>query len=340
MNDREKAYKLAHEFIPVFACIECHLAANLDMTAHNGSHPIINRNEVEGEGGYFTVHPASWDNDDQLVAKSLKQHCADPNFAYLEGHFHRAVTNLNVPHMIHLKYLYIDNDVVNLIMPRYSANLKSFLEKNLKDMNADKAIEISRDIEAENILIDEQKHVYLADYGTCQHGTENHTIVGSVPFPPDINALMNRDHLQTYLGSAVDVYLLGGLMFVCAPNENYIPASDANPEQVQRLDRHKVPESYCQLILRCLHKDWKKRSTAKEIVDELDSIAMKLCMICQEKPRFLRCFPCQHKTMCEECYAKLLQQNNEVSCIICRQAVTAVQDDNNSNTFFITDERR
>ncbi|CAF1592531.1 unnamed protein product, partial [Adineta ricciae] len=356
MNDREKAYKLAHEFIPAFARIECHLAANLDMATHNGSHPIINRNEVEGEGGYFTVHPASWDNDDQLVAKSLKQHCTDPNFAYLEGHFHRAVTNLNVPHIIHLKYLFIDNDVVNLIMPRYSANLKSFLEKNMKDMNADKAIEISRnvasviahmhaydlvhrDIKAENILIDEQEHVYLADYGTCQHGTENHTIVGTVPFPPDINALMtlqssssNRDHLQTYQGSAVDVYLLGGLMFVCAPKENYSPASDANPEQVKRLDRHKVPESYCQLILRCLHKDWKKRPTAKEIVDELDSIAKELCMICQEKPRFRRCLPCQHKTMCEECYAKLLQQNNEVSCIICRQAVTAVQDDNNSNT--------
>ncbi|CAF1428746.1 unnamed protein product [Adineta ricciae] len=104
-------------------------------------------------------------------------------------------------------------------MPRYSTSLRSFLEKkNLRGINADKAIEISRntasviaymhtydlvhrDIEVENILIDEYDLVYLADF--------------------DITVLMSStasnsssDRLQSYKDSAIDVYLLGVLMFV------------------------------------------------------------------------------------------------------------------------------
>jgi serine/threonine protein kinase len=123
---------------------------------------------------------------------------------------------------------------------------------------------------------------------------------------------------------------------VCAPKENYIPASSINSEQVQRLDRRKVPESFCQLILRCLEKDCKKRPTAKEIVDELDSILKFLCMICQEAPRFVRCLPCGHKTTCVECHAQLRQQSGELLCIICKQVIIDVQEDNNANTFFST----
>ncbi|CAF1479190.1 unnamed protein product [Adineta ricciae] len=120
-------------------------------------------------------------------------------------------------------------------MPRYSTSLRSFLEKkNLRGINADKAIEISRntasviaymhtydlvhrDIEVENILIDEYDLVYLADF--------------------DITVLMSStasnsssDRLQSYKDSAIDVYLLGVLMFVGVPKENYIPASNLNVE--------------------------------------------------------------------------------------------------------------
>lgn len=158
--------------------------------------------------------------------------------------------------------------------------------------------------------------------------------------PPDISALISlrsshssTDRLQCYQGSAVDAYLLGLLMFVCAPKEYYVPASSISPEQVQRLDRRKVPESYCQLILRCLDKEWKKRPTAKEVVNELDSISKHLCTICQDVPRFLRCLPCGHKTTCVECHAQYQQQSSEVLCIVCRQVVTSVQDDNNANAF-------
>jgi serine/threonine protein kinase len=230
----------------------------------------------------------------------------------------------------------------------------------MKGMTADKAIEISRniasviahmhsydlvhrDIKPENILMDEHEQVYLADFGTCQHGTENHTITGSLPLPPDIAALASSmssnssaDRLQSYNGSAVDVYLLGILMFVCAPKENYMPPSTINSEQVQRLDRQKVPESYCELILRCLDTNSKKRPATKEIIDELDLIAKSLCMICQKAPRFVRCLPCQHKTTCLQCHQQLQQRSDQLICILCQQVITHVQQDNDTNTFFVT----
>ena len=104
IQERQKAYELARSFVPKFARIECHLEANLNLAAHHGSHPVVKHNEVLGTGGFFTVHPASWDDDRGLVAKRLQDKIKDHNVAYLEAHFHRTVTKLDISHMIPLKY--------------------------------------------------------------------------------------------------------------------------------------------------------------------------------------------------------------------------------------------
>ncbi|CAF1233280.1 unnamed protein product [Didymodactylos carnosus] len=83
----------------------------------------------------------------------------------------------------------------------------------------------------------------------------------------------SSDRQYSYEGTAVDVYLLGVLMFMCAPKDVYIPPSNSIIEQVDQLDRKKVSENYCALIVRCLVKDSKLRPIAQEIVDKLDKLA-------------------------------------------------------------------
>ncbi|CAF1076441.1 unnamed protein product [Didymodactylos carnosus] len=361
IEDRHRAYELARSYAPNFARIECRLEANLNLATHHGSRPVIDRQEVLGTGGFFTVHPASWDTEHRLVAKILRDHGINQDLAYLEAHFHRTVSNLNILHVTPLKYLYEENDSsLYLLLPRYPTDLHSFLVTHMGQVTADKAIKIShdiaiaiahmhaydlvhRDIKVQNILIDEQEQVYLADFGTCQHGTENITFVGSRPVAPEITTTpsstavsSSSDRQYSYQGTTVDVYLLGMIMYACAPKDIYIPPSDITFDQLHLLDRRRVPQRYCQLIGRCLNRDSKQRPTAKEIVDELDAMAEQLCLICQEAPRIARCEPCGHKTMCVVCLTQIQQRSAQPKCIICKQVFTSVREDDDTNTFFAT----
>ena len=143
---------------------------------------------------------------------------------------------------------------------------------------------VHRDIKVQNILMDDNEEVYLADFGTCQCGTENSTIVGTYPLPPEITDLKeltssssSSKWQHSYEGKATDVDLLGRLMFACSPKDRYVPESETIIEDVRQLDRNKVPESYCQLIVHCLQKDAEKRPTSKDIVHELDGMTGRLC---------------------------------------------------------------
>ncbi|CAM4891965.1 unnamed protein product [Rotaria socialis] len=354
IQDRQKAYELARLFVSKFIRIECHLEANLNLAAHHGSRPIVIHDEVLGTGGFFTVHPSSWDNEHGLVVKKLREHINDQNFTYLEAHFHRTVTKLDIPHLIQLKYLYVDEKAsMYLLLPRYPTNLHSFLLKNIRTMTTDKAIKISRDIagviahmhafdlvhrdiKVENILMDEHEEVYLADFGTCQHGTENSTLVGSFPLAPDLTASnSSSDRQYSYEGTAVDVYLLGVLMFVCAPKDVYIPPSNRILDQVHQLDRKKIPENYCALIVRCLEKNPKLRPTAQAIADELDAMTERLCIVCMDALRSVRFQPCGHKVVCVQCLAQIQQTKVSPQCILCNHVIASAQEDNNTNTFFV-----
>lgn len=355
IEDRARAYELTRLFSARFARIECRLQANIDLAKHYGSHPIIDRQVVLGTGGFFTVHPAVWDNENALVAKILREHITNQDFAYMEAHFHRILTHLNVPHMIQLKYLYEENNSsLCLILPRYDTNLHSFLLQNMKKMTADKAIQIvqdiakviaqmhahdlvHRDIKVQNILMNKEEQVFLADFGTCQHGTENNTFIGSRPLAPDFNTTTNSTSSRqySYQGTEVDVYALGMLMYACAPKDSYVAPSEYTYQQISFLDRQRVPERYCQLITRCLDQNSKQRPTAKQIVDELEAIAKQLCIICEEAPRFVRFEPCGHKAVCIGCLERISQKNSQRQCFMCNQIYTSTREDNSADTFFV-----
>ena len=363
MAHRKKAHILSRTFSGRFVRIECRLVANLDLAKHQGKEPIIS-NEALGHGGFFSVHPASWNMEQELVAKVPRDPVRYPDVGYLEAHFHRTVTRLQIGHMVPLRYLFEKDEQqaqatastekrqLFILLPRYRTDLRAYLMKNINNITMDRAVQIvldiarvvahmhsyelvHRDVKALNILLDDQEQVFLADFGTCQHGTENTTVIGSPPFPPELFS----DHQFSYDGAAFDVHSLGTLMYVVAPKRSYVqPIQSVTEADVKSLDQTVVPDSFRQLILRCVDEDPKKRLTASQVVHELENIAnqvanCKPCLVCLDKPRFQRCFPCGHKTMCNTCLIERQRANSMPQCILCRQVFRSTQEDTDLNTF-------
>ncbi|CAF1173144.1 unnamed protein product [Rotaria sp. Silwood1] len=358
MDHRHRAHRLARSFAVEFAQIECLLAANLDLIKHYGTTPTIDFRTLLGNGGFFSVHPASWGSERNLVAKVLLDSTGSFDFAYVEAHFHRTVTRLHIEHMVPLRFLYHDirNNRLCILLPRYSMSLHTYLTNHMADISISDAVRIvlhisravahmhaqnliHRDIKAQNILLDNDKNVFLADFGTCQHGTENTTIVGSHPLAPEMsNNKLGREF--SYEGTAVDAFSLGILMYVVAPKKDfYQPLHTITRTDISAVAN--VPESYRILINTCISTDPKLRPTAAKIVEELETIAdqvakAKECLMCFEQPIFIRCLPCGHKTVCETCLTHLQQRTTSREpprCILCRQVITSTQEDINTCTF-------
>ena len=363
MEHRKKAHILSRTFSGRFARIECRLIANLDLAKHHGKEPIIS-NETLGQGGFFSVHPASWGMEQELVAKVPRDPVRYPDIGYLEAHFHRTITRLQINHMVPLRYLFekeeqetqatasIGNRQLFILLPRYRTDLRAYLMKNICNITMDRAVQIvldiarvvahmhsyelvHRDVKALNILLDDHEQVFLADFGACQHGTENTTVIGSRPFPPELSS----DHQFSYDGAAFDIHSLGTLMYIVAPKRSYVePMQSLTEADVKSLDQTLVPDSFRQLILRCVDEDPKKRLTASQVVHELENIANQVancrpCLVCLDQPRYQRCFPCGHKTMCNTCLIERQRANPKPQCILCRQVFTSTQEDADLNTF-------
>ncbi|CAF1350006.1 unnamed protein product [Didymodactylos carnosus] len=359
---REKAYKLSRTFSGRFARIECRLVANLDLAKHHGTEPMIG-SESLGQGGFFIVHPASWGVNQQLVAKIPRDPVTYPDMVYLEAHFHRTITRLRIEHMVPLRYLFekeeqqaqaaasVEQKQLFILLPRYRTNLRTYLVTNICNISIDRVVQIvldiarviahmhsyelvHRDVKTLNILLDDHEQVYLADFGTCQHGTENVTVIGSRPFAPELSS----DHQFSYDGAALDVYSLGILMYVVTPKRTYVELTRPITEtDVNSLDQTLVPDSFRQLILRCVDVDPKKRLTVSQVVQELENIANQVansrpCLVCLDQPRYRRCLPCGHKTMCNTCLTQRQQTNPMSECILCRKVFTSTQEDANMHT--------
>ncbi len=355
LKEREVAYKLAREFAPRFAQFECSLVANLDLAKHHGRPLTIQRDTFLGQGGFFNIFPATWDSEQNFVVKELINPTEDRDIACLEAHFHRTVTRLDIAHMVPLEYLYEtvkDPQQFVVVLRRYPQSLHSYLMKHMKEMTIDKAVQISldisraialmhnyelvhRDVKVHNILLDANDQVYLADFGTCQHGTENSTYIGSRPFVPE---LITGDHEYSYQGSAFDVFCLGVLMYVVAPKDAFHQPRTLAETDVHSLDKTRVPDSYCDLIRRCIKTEPTLRPKADEVVEELGRIVMtiantKPCLVCLGALRTTRCLPCQHKTMCRTCLDAAQKANQEPQCIICREVFTNFEEDADNNTY-------
>ncbi|CAF5050980.1 unnamed protein product [Rotaria sp. Silwood1] len=89
------------------------------------------------------------------------------------------------------------------------------------------------DVKVKNILLDTNDQVFLADFGTCQHGTENSTFIGSRPFAPEIT---QSDRQYSYQGAAVDVSCLGVLMYVVAPKDIFHEPQTLTEIDINTLD--------------------------------------------------------------------------------------------------------
>ncbi|CAF1301615.1 unnamed protein product [Rotaria sordida] len=94
MDHRHQAHLLARSFTAEFARIECLLVANLDLIKHHGSIPTIDFHILLGNGSFFSVHPASWSSEHNLVAKVLLGSTESFDFAYVEAHFHRTINSI------------------------------------------------------------------------------------------------------------------------------------------------------------------------------------------------------------------------------------------------------
>ena len=355
LAQRQTAYDMAREFAPLLARIECCLVANLNSADHRGSTLTIDEHIVLGMGGYFTIHPATWGSEENIVAKKLIRPIEDQEIAFIEAHFHRTVTRLQIPHMVPLRYFYEivkDPQQFIIVLPRYSKNLRSYLINQMQHIIIDKAVQISldiaravtlmhsydlvhRDIKVENILLDTNDQVFLADFGTCQHGVENSTFIGIRPFVPE---LTTADHQYSYQGSAFDVFCLGIVMYVVAPKNDFHQPRTLIEADVNSLDRTRVPDKYCNLIINFINKEPKERPTTIQIVEELQAIANQIsdsesCLVCMNAARTARCLSCQHKTMCSMCLAAARKSDKELVCILCREIFTDIEWDTDANTF-------
>ncbi|CAF0811948.1 unnamed protein product [Adineta ricciae] len=365
MQHREKAHQLGRIFSGRFARIECRLIANLDLAKNRGAEPKID-NESLGHGGFFTVHAASWNTELRLAAKILSDPLTYPDMAYLEAHFHRTVTRLQIGHMAPLRYLFekeepqtdavasVDNKQLIILVPRYQTNLHAYLVANMSTISIDRTLQIvldiarviahmhkyelvHRDVKARNILLDEHEQVFLADFGTCEHSAENTVMIASPPTPPELST----EHQLSYEGTALDIYSLGTLMYVVAPKQMFLqPTQPITQTDVNNLDEAVIPNSFRQLMLRCLDADPNKRPTASEVVEQLETIMDQVadgrpCLICLDQPRYQRCFPCGHKTMCNKCLVQKQSTDLAPECIICRQVFTSTQEDANVHTYVL-----
>ncbi|CAF1188500.1 unnamed protein product [Rotaria sordida] len=193
-------------------------------------------------------------------------------------------------------------------------------------------------VKPRNILLDNDEQVFLPDFGTCQHGTGNVTVIGSRPCAPELTT----DHPFSYDGAALDVFSLGTLMYAVAPKQTYLePMQPITQADLNSLDQTVVLDSFQQLILQCVDFDPKQRPTASQVVQKLKEIADQVangrpCLVCLDQPRYRRCLPCGHKIMCNTCLDQMQKSNPMPRCILCRQIFTSTQEDHDGHTYATT----
>ncbi|CAF0922632.1 unnamed protein product [Didymodactylos carnosus] len=310
LSARKTAYEIANLYAGQFARIECKLIAAKDLAQFNGQIPIIDSSKSLGEGAFFTVHAAEWDDKKDLVVKKLKRPSIEyPYLQYLEAHYHRKITKLDIPHVAPLLFLYDHpwsddifagagnfNSDLWIFLPKYKQSLTDYLEKNIRTITSDTIIKIAldianvlvelhsneivhRDVKSKNILMDNNEKCYLADFGTCKESTTNYTILGTLPIAPELLFSIRHEPSITYDGTAVDIYSFGILLYELLPKLSYhrphTDKTDLNVHEllksVQPLDMNNNNE-YELLIKSCLKNTAKQRPTALAVVKKLEEI--------------------------------------------------------------------
>jgi hypothetical protein len=196
---RHRVHGILQQYIHQFVRIECQLQAAQDFAKFNGKKPLIRSSTKLNSDSPTTVYSfdeIEWGsiNKNLFVKRLTHPIPSQPYTSYLEAHYHRKLTNLNIPNIIKLTYLYENRlrdgsyeiwmifDMRTLNIKR---NLKDFIDKHhqleifiplkkhfeiiLPIINALAGLHENelahRNVQLTNILLDENDQSFLADLG-------------------------------------------------------------------------------------------------------------------------------------------------------------------------------
>jgi len=196
---RHQAHEILKQYAHQFVRIECQLQAAKDFAKFNGKKPFIRPADESNSSSPTTVYridEIEWDSiTKNLFVKRLTHPIPNrPYVSYIEAHYHRKITQINIPNIIRLTYLYenqLSDDSYELWMifetqiPGIKRTLNHFLDEHYQqkiNISLKKVFQIlipiinalaglheneliHRNIQPSNILLDEDDQTYLADLG-------------------------------------------------------------------------------------------------------------------------------------------------------------------------------
>lgn len=256
-----------------------------------GSYHLL---EVIGYGGMSTVYKAASLADDELVAiKVLSPHIAqDPKF---RARFLREIdvlTTLRHPHIVPIldygeqensTYIVMpymplgtlqDRIKVGPVGPKEGARLISDIADALE--YAHKRGVVHRDVKPSNILIDEESHAYLSDFGFAQIHDASLSLTGSVLIGTP--AYMSPEQCQGQeVGPRSDQYSLAVVLYRLTTGHLPFDAETPLGIVVQHINEPlprprdinpNIPNALENVLLRALEKDPKRRFQSVSVLDE------------------------------------------------------------------------
>jgi hypothetical protein len=196
---RHQAYQILQQYAHQFVRIECQLQAAKDLAKFNGKKPFIRPVDQSNSLSPTTVYridEIEWNSiKKNLFVKRLTQPIPNrPYASYLEAHYHRKITQINIPNIIQLTYLY-ENQlsdhsyelwiIFETQTPGIKRTLNHFLDEHYQQqthISLKKVLQIlisiinalaglhenelvHRNVQPSNILIDEEDQTFLADLG-------------------------------------------------------------------------------------------------------------------------------------------------------------------------------
>ena len=363
MQQRREAHRVTEKYSELFAMYECQLIAAKHLVQFNGIKPKIQESHLLGAGGFFNIHAAQWGDQENLAVKRQRSNTLEdyPYAAYMEAHYHRAITNTRQANVVPLSYLYYNTRQLFILMPKYKQSLQKYLQDNIRKIKFDQVCSfaliianvlhdihandlVHRDIKSSNILLDKDDQCYLSDFGTGKEGAMNITVIGTLPLPPEIFAnAINPHSAAIYDGKAVDIFAYGILLYELLPKKDYHRPNQELAGDAQRLLANEkiYPISpdmndYKQLIIDCLQPNAADRPEASSIIKRLDVLIrlseVKRCGVCLERDRTVRTFPCGHKVLCKICRDDLRHRSYDL-CIICKKIMQKDVHDDSNQTF-------
>lgn len=253
-----------------------------------------------GAGGMATVFKAYQPSLDRYVALKVlpTQHAQDPVFFKRFVQEARSIARLAHPNIVHI-YNFGEQDIIKYIVMEYvdGGTLKERVKQPLPIkqaidfvLQAAKGLEcahhngiIHRDIKPANMLVRDNGHLLLTDFGLAKilEETTNITRTGAqVGTPHYMSPEQGAGHA---IDKRTDIYSLGIVLFHCLAGEPPFQADSPlsmsvkhiyTPLPVEKLIReHNVPDPIIQVLLKMAAKKPQERyQSATELIEALNDV--------------------------------------------------------------------